>query len=108
MFYLFLERIKKNNLYINEIKSTSILLDIYYLDIFIFFVKKSNYITLNIGNTFETIDPRNEEVIARISEGDKEDIDLAVKAAREAFDNGPWPRLSAAVYSVLFVSIYII
>ncbi|TMW97471.1 hypothetical protein EJD97_005430 [Solanum chilense] len=48
------------------------------------------------GNTFETIDPRNEEVIARISEGDKEDVDLAVKAAREAFDNGPWPRLSAA------------
>lgn len=46
------------------------------------------------GNTFETIDPRNEEVIARIAEGDKADIDLAVKAAREAFDNGPWPRLS--------------
>ncbi|GAB2216570.1 hypothetical protein Droror1_Dr00024345, partial [Drosera rotundifolia] len=39
------------------------------------------------------IDPRNEEVIARVSEGDKEDIDLAVKAAREAFDHGPWPRM---------------
>ncbi|NP_001311520.1 aldehyde dehydrogenase family 2 member C4-like [Capsicum annuum] len=46
------------------------------------------------GNTFETIDPRNGEIIARISEGDKEDINLAVKAAREAFDNGPWPRLA--------------
>ncbi|PHT51970.1 Aldehyde dehydrogenase family 2 member C4 [Capsicum baccatum] len=45
------------------------------------------------GNTFETIDPRNEEVIARIAEGNKDDFDLAVKAAREAFDNGPWPRL---------------
>ncbi|PHT73402.1 Retinal dehydrogenase 1 [Capsicum annuum] len=45
------------------------------------------------GNTFETIDPRNEEVIARIAEGNKYDVDLAVKAAREAFDNGPWPRL---------------
>ncbi|XP_057966920.1 aldehyde dehydrogenase family 2 member C4-like isoform X2 [Malania oleifera] len=45
------------------------------------------------GRTFETIDPRTEEVIANIAEGDKEDIDLAVKAAREAFDNGPWPRL---------------
>lgn len=32
-------------------------------------------------------------MIANIAEGDKEDIDLAVKAAREAFDNGPWPRL---------------
>ncbi|KAH6778312.1 aldehyde dehydrogenase 2C4, partial [Perilla frutescens var. frutescens] len=45
------------------------------------------------GKTFETIDPRNEEVIAKVSEGDKEDVDLAVKAAREAFDHGMWPRL---------------
>ncbi|GAB2216571.1 hypothetical protein Droror1_Dr00024346, partial [Drosera rotundifolia] len=42
-------------------------------------------------------DPRNEEVIARVSEGDKEDIDLAVKAAREAFDHGPWPRMPGIV-----------
>ncbi|XP_045822526.1 aldehyde dehydrogenase family 2 member C4-like [Trifolium pratense] len=46
------------------------------------------------GATFETIDPRTEEVIARISEGAKEDIDIAVKAAREAFDSSPWPRMS--------------
>ncbi|XP_059433416.1 aldehyde dehydrogenase family 2 member C4-like [Corylus avellana] len=45
------------------------------------------------GKTFETIDPRTGEVITRVSEGDKEDVDLAVKAARQAFDNGPWPRL---------------
>ncbi|CDP03348.1 unnamed protein product [Coffea canephora] len=45
------------------------------------------------GKTFQTIDPRNREVIAEIAEGNKEDVDLAVKAAREAFDNGPWPRL---------------
>ncbi|KAK9715303.1 hypothetical protein RND81_06G155900 [Saponaria officinalis] len=46
------------------------------------------------GRTFETIDPRNGEVIAKVAEGDKDDIDLAVKAARHAFDHGPWPRLS--------------
>ncbi|KAI6679461.1 hypothetical protein NL676_033342 [Syzygium grande] len=46
------------------------------------------------GRTFETIDPRTEEVIARVAEGDEEDVDLAVKAAREAFDHGPWPRMS--------------
>ncbi|KAF3615665.1 Aldehyde dehydrogenase family 2 member C4 [Capsicum annuum] len=46
------------------------------------------------GNTFEMIDPRNEDMIARIAEGNKDDIDLAVKAACEAFDNGPWPRLA--------------
>lgn len=47
------------------------------------------------GRTFQTIDPRTEEVIAEIAEGGKEDVDLAVKAAREAFDNGPWPRFLA-------------
>ncbi|KAF5776302.1 Aldehyde dehydrogenase 1 [Helianthus annuus] len=46
------------------------------------------------GNTFETIDPATEEVLATVAEGRAEDVDLAVKAAREAFDNGPWPRLS--------------
>ncbi|KAF5805305.1 putative aldehyde dehydrogenase (NAD(P)(+)) [Helianthus annuus] len=45
------------------------------------------------GKTFETIDPSSEEVIAKIAEGDKEDIDLAVKAARQAFDHGSWPRM---------------
>ncbi|KAL2929537.1 Aldehyde dehydrogenase family 2 member C4 [Bienertia sinuspersici] len=44
--------------------------------------------------TFETIDPRNGEVIAKVAEGNKEDVDLAVKAARKAFDHGPWPRMS--------------
>ncbi|KAJ6794707.1 aldehyde dehydrogenase family 2 member C4-like [Iris pallida] len=46
------------------------------------------------GKTFETIDPRSGEAIAKIAEGDKEDVDLAVKAAREAFDHGRWPRMS--------------
>lgn len=50
-----------------------------------------------VGKSFETIDPRNGEVITRVAEGDKEDIDLAVKAAREAFDHGPWPRMSGYV-----------
>ncbi|GKC02589.1 aldehyde dehydrogenase family 2 member C4-like protein [Tanacetum coccineum] len=49
-----------------------------------------------IGRTFETIDPRTEEVTANIAEGDREDVDLAVKAAREAFDHGPWPRMSGS------------
>ncbi|XP_042481946.1 aldehyde dehydrogenase family 2 member C4 [Macadamia integrifolia] len=48
------------------------------------------------GKTFETIDPRNGEVTAKIAEGDREDVDLAVKAAREAFDYGKWPRMSGS------------
>ncbi|KAJ7560012.1 hypothetical protein O6H91_04G110800 [Diphasiastrum complanatum] len=47
------------------------------------------------GKTFPTVDPRTEEVIANVAEGDVEDIDRAVKAARKAFDEGPWPRMSS-------------
>ncbi|XP_078168666.1 aldehyde dehydrogenase family 2 member C4-like [Carex rostrata] len=46
------------------------------------------------GKEFETRDPRTGDVIANIAEADKGDVDLAVKAAREAFDHGPWPRMS--------------
>ena len=40
------------------------------------------------GKTFETIHPATEEVICEVAEGDKADVDAAVEAAREAFDNG--------------------
>jgi acyl-CoA reductase-like NAD-dependent aldehyde dehydrogenase len=45
------------------------------------------------GKTFETINPSNEEVLALIAEGDKADIDEAVKAARKAFEEGAWPSM---------------
>ncbi len=45
------------------------------------------------GKTFETINPSNEEVLALIAEGDKADVDEAVKAARKAFDEGAWPNM---------------
>ncbi|KAK6931077.1 Aldehyde dehydrogenase domain, partial [Dillenia turbinata] len=47
------------------------------------------------GKTFETLDPRTGEVIANIAEGDAEDINQAVCAARTAFDEGPWPKMTA-------------
>ena len=47
------------------------------------------------GKTFETINPATEEVIAEVAEGDAADIDLAVEAAREAFDDGPWSKMDA-------------
>ncbi|KAL5725195.1 aldehyde dehydrogenase (NAD(+)) [Ranunculus cassubicifolius] len=46
------------------------------------------------GKTFPTLDPRTGDVIANVAEGDKEDIDRAVAAARKAFDEGPWPKMS--------------
>jgi coniferyl-aldehyde dehydrogenase len=47
-------------------------------------------------------------VIGRIAEGDKEDIDLAVTAARDAFDHGPWPRLPGSVCTLSFFDFSII
>lgn len=47
------------------------------------------------GKTFPTLDPRTGEVIARVAEGDAEDVDRAVIAARKAFDEGPWPKMTA-------------
>src|ERR1700742_3498632 len=46
------------------------------------------------GKTFETINPANEEVLALIAEGDKADVDEAVKAARAAFETGKWSSTS--------------
>jgi betaine-aldehyde dehydrogenase len=47
------------------------------------------------GETFSVYDPSTEEVIANVAAADKSDVDAAVKAAREAFDNGPWRQTTA-------------
>lgn len=54
-----------------------------------------NWVPSVSGKTFETINPATEEVIADVAEGDAADIDAAVKAARHAFDKGPWRRMDA-------------
>jgi phenylacetaldehyde dehydrogenase len=46
------------------------------------------------GKTFETPNPATGETLAHIAEGDAEDINRAVRAARSAFDDGPWSRMS--------------
>src|ERR1041385_7698515 len=48
------------------------------------------------GKTFPTYNPATGEVLAQVAEGDREDIEQAVRAARNAFDNGPWRRLTAS------------
>jgi aldehyde dehydrogenase (NAD+) len=47
------------------------------------------WVAAKSGKTFETINPANEEVLALLAEGDKADVDEAVKAARKALD-GKW------------------
>ena len=46
------------------------------------------------GKTFPTYNPATGEVLAHVAEGDKEDIDRAVAAARAAFDKGPWRNIT--------------
>ena len=48
------------------------------------------------GKTFPTYNPATGEILSQVAEGDGEDINRAVQAARTAFDSGPWPRLSAS------------
>ncbi|MFZ0551552.1 MAG: aldehyde dehydrogenase family protein [Steroidobacteraceae bacterium] len=44
--------------------------------------------------TFEVFNPATEEVIAHVADCKQADVDLAVAAARKAFDSGPWPGMS--------------
>ncbi len=47
------------------------------------------------GETYEVVDPATEEVIAHVPKAGVADAEEAVRAARDAFDNGPWPKMKA-------------
>jgi 5-carboxymethyl-2-hydroxymuconic-semialdehyde dehydrogenase len=47
------------------------------------------------GGTFDVLDPVTNTVYGKAARGKSEDIDLAVAAALDAFENGPWPRMKA-------------
>ncbi|KAL9251000.1 Benzaldehyde dehydrogenase, mitochondrial-like protein [Drosera capensis] len=49
------------------------------------------------GKRFAMLDPRTGEVIAVVAECEAEDINRAVSAARKAFDEGPWSKMTAYV-----------
>jgi acyl-CoA reductase-like NAD-dependent aldehyde dehydrogenase len=48
------------------------------------------------GRTFDTYNPASGTVLARVAEADAADVDAAVRAARQAFESGPWPKMTAA------------
>jgi len=47
------------------------------------------------GKTFPTLNPADNQPITDVASGSATDIDRAVTAARKAFDEGPWPRMTA-------------
>ena len=53
------------------------------------------------GKTFETLNPANGKILAKIARCEKADADIAVEAARNAFENGPWPKMSPAERKVI-------
>ncbi|HEY5616018.1 MAG TPA: 5-carboxymethyl-2-hydroxymuconate semialdehyde dehydrogenase [Bacteroidota bacterium] len=55
----------------------------------------NEFITALEGKSFETTNPTTNKPITTIAAGTAADIEKAVKAARKAFDNGSWPRMSA-------------
>ncbi|WP_052254862.1 aldehyde dehydrogenase family protein [Salinicoccus sp. YB14-2] len=54
-----------------------------------------DYVSSESGKTFEVKNPSTEEVIANVSEASEKDVDKAVKAAKDAFDNGEWTKMDA-------------
>jgi len=48
------------------------------------------------GETFDTLNPATGKVLTQVAACDAEDVDLAVKAAREAFESGTWSGLAPA------------
>src|ERR1700734_3982513 len=67
------------------------------------FVSKTGKLLINgkwvdaaSGKTFASYNPATGEVLANVAAGDKEDINRAVKAARAAFETGPWSKISAS------------
>ncbi len=52
------------------------------------------FVPAEAGETFESLNPYNGEVVGTFARARTADVDKAVRAAREAFDNGPWPRMT--------------
>ncbi|TWT59993.1 aldehyde dehydrogenase family protein [Rubinisphaera italica] len=54
------------------------------------------WVAAGSGKTFDVYDPATDQVIAQVAEGESADVDLAVSAARKAFDDGPWSKMTAS------------
>jgi phenylacetaldehyde dehydrogenase len=52
------------------------------------------WVAAKSGKSLEVFDPANGKVIAHVPQCEKADVDAAEAAARKAFDQGPWPRMS--------------
>ncbi len=56
----------------------------------------NRWIASESGKTFGTFNPSTEEEISQVAEADAADVEKAVKAARQAFERGPWRKTQAS------------
>ena len=59
------------------------------------------FVDADNGDRYESLNPFNGEAVGSIPQGGRADVDKAVAAARKAFDEGPWPRMSGEERSAL-------
>ncbi|WP_322029221.1 aldehyde dehydrogenase [Paraburkholderia sp. J76] len=52
------------------------------------------WVAPSTSGTFDVLDCSTEEVVATVAKAESADMQRAIAAARDAFDNGPWPRLT--------------
>jgi len=57
------------------------------------------------GKSFDVHNPATDEVLCKVQEGGKADIDKAVKAARKAFEEGKWRKTSASQKAKLLLNL---
>src|SRR5689334_9663186 len=55
----------------------------------------NQFVPSQTGSTFPTINPATGDEIAQVAEVGAADVEKAVKAARKAFEGGPWRKMSA-------------
>ncbi|QIB65059.1 aldehyde dehydrogenase [Kineobactrum salinum] len=55
-----------------------------------------DWVSPSSDSVIDVINPTTEELYCRIAEAQEADMVKAIAAAREAFDNGPWPRMTHA------------
>lgn len=57
------------------------------------------------GKRFDVFDPASGATMVQVAEADAADVDVAVAAARRAFDDGPWPRMKPAERTRLLIKL---
>jgi len=54
------------------------------------------WVAAKSGNMLDVVNPATGQLLASVAEGDREDVNAAVLAARRAFENGEWPEMTAS------------